>query len=142
MVGGQVLDLESEGKDLNIDQMRTIHRLKTGALIEASVLMGAIASSATEQDTDALSRYARSIGVAFQIVDDILDIEGDLQSLGKLPGSDQANVKSTYPSIVGVETAKKMASEEVAKAVASLQSFSGTPDNLVELAQFIGNRKN
>jgi geranylgeranyl diphosphate synthase type II len=141
MVGGQVLDLESEGKSLTIDQIRTIHRLKTGAMIEASVLMGAIAASADSKDMSALSEYGRSIGIAFQIVDDILDIEGDLESLGKMPGSDIARVKSTYPSIVGMKTARKMVFEELAKAKHVLRSFSGDGKYLVELADFIGNRK-
>ena len=112
MVTGQAIDLAATGQPLQLEQLKTMHGYKTGALIEASVLMGAIATgAASQQQLDALRQFASAIGLAFQIQDDILDVESSTEQLGKQQGSDVANDKSTYTSILGLEQAREQAAE-------------------------------
>ena len=141
MVAGQAIDLAATGQTLSLEQLKTMHRHKTGALIEAAVLMGAIATgAATEQQLAVLKQFAADIGLAFQIQDDILDVESSTEQLGKQQGSDAANQKSTYSSIMGLEEARAEAATLYQQSVASLDIFAERADPLRQLASFIVNR--
>ncbi|MFM2434721.1 MAG: hypothetical protein RL063_700 [Pseudomonadota bacterium] len=145
MAGGQAIDLSSVGKPLNQTELETMHRLKTGALIEAAVLIGA-ASSQSEASTNnaeilALSRYAANIGLAFQVVDDILDVEGDSKILGKTAGKDADNNKPTYVTLLGLEAAKIYAEQLHDEALDALKPFSKKALRLQQLADFIMYRR-
>ena len=137
MIGGQVVDLESEGKRIDEETLEFIHLTKTSAMIEASIKAGAVIGGATEKQYTELENYGRSIGLAFQIVDDILDVTGDEEKLGKKVGSDIDNEKSTYPSLYGIEKSKKMAAELFEKSLRSLEIFDGQADFLRELVEFL-----
>ena len=141
MVTGQAIDLAATGQALNLDQLKTMHNHKTGALIEAAVLMGAMATgAASQQQLDALKSFAQSIGLAFQIQDDILDVESSTEQLGKQQGSDVANGKSTYTSILGLEQARSQAAELYQHSIASLAIFDERAEPLRQLASFIVKR--
>jgi geranylgeranyl diphosphate synthase type II len=141
MVAGQAIDLAATGQLLNIEQLKNMHAHKTGALIEASVLMGAMATgNATQQQLGALKTYAQAIGLAFQIQDDILDVESSTEQLGKQQGSDIANHKSTYTSILGLEQARSQAAQLHQKSLDSLAVFAEQADPLRGIARFIVNR--
>lgn len=141
MVGGQAVDLYSVGKALDLDALKKMHSLKTGALIKASTLLGAYSSGKAEQDhITALSQYAECIGLAFQIQDDILDIEGDTEVIGKLQGSDEAKNKPTYPALLGLDGAKQAAKDMHEKALSSLNIFDEKANTLRELSAYIINR--
>lgn len=142
MIGGQVLDLTSENRKIDLEHLEKIHRMKTGALIFAPVICGAILSNAPADDVVKLSNYAWKIGLLFQIIDDILDVEGNLEELGKAPGSDARLGKSTYPGLLGLEGAKKLASETYSSALNSLSGLSVDDTLLAEMAEFIYSRKN
>ena len=133
MVGGQIDDLESEGKEINLEMMRSIHVRKTGALIRAAVRGGAIIGGATFDELKSLTLYAEHLGVAFQIMDDIKDVEGSLETTGKTPGSDKRKKKATYPSLVGVEESRKIADKEVTLALEALKSFDQKAETLREI---------
>jgi geranylgeranyl diphosphate synthase type II len=137
MVGGQVVDIESEGKEIDLPTIQYIHAHKTGAMILASVQVGAKLGKAREEDFKALTHYGERIGLAFQIADDVLDVEGTLQTLGKTPGSDLAKKKATYPAVLGLEESKKRARELVDLAVGALNSFGAEADPLREIGRFI-----
>ena len=141
MVGGQFLDLTNEGKEVGYETLREIHSRKTGALITASVQAGAVLGSAGSEQFDALTTYGTRVGLAFQIVDDLLNVEGTPEQLGKAAGSDAARNKVTYPSLFGVEETRKKAHEAVDDALAALAGFDGRADMLRELARYIINRK-
>jgi len=142
MVGGQVVDMESEGqKDLDLPTVQYIHTHKTGALIKASVKIGALLGGADERQLSSLTRFGEVIGLAFQIADDILDIEGSTEELGKDAGSDQARGKATYPSVIGIEESRRRASELLDMAIESLDSIGEKADPLREIAKFIISRK-
>jgi len=134
MVGGQALDLAAEGQTLPVEALREIHHLKTGALIAASVEAGAICGNATEAARNELVRFATAIGLGFQVIDDILDVTGDSQSLGKTAGKDARASKSTYVSTLGLDGAKKEAERLLAEALKALQGFGEKADPLRELA--------
>ena len=141
MVTGQAIDLAATGQALQLEQLKTMHSYKTGALIEASVLMGAIATGAAkQQQLDALKQFASAIGLAFQIQDDILDVESSTEQLGKQQGSDATNNKSTYTSILGLEQAREQAAELYQQSMASLELFAERAEPLRQLASFIVNR--
>lgn len=123
MIGGQVIDLESEGKPTDAETVRLTYELKTGALLKAACLLGCIAGGAGETECSAAAEYATALGFAFQIVDDILDIEGDKDALGKPIGSDQQNSKSTYVSLYGLPSAKQDAKAYTERALKALQIF-------------------
>jgi len=138
MVGGQSLDLESEGKELNLVELENIHIHKTGALIRAAVNMGALACPGLEAArAEALDRYAKCIGLAFQIQDDLLDVEGDTVVIGKRSGADAAHVKATYPSLMGARAAREAANDLVTDALTSLESFGEGADPLRWIAAYI-----
>lgn len=141
MVGGQVLDLEAEGKQLALPEIERIHKLKTGAMLIASARLGAILAGGTEEKIEALTRYAQAIGLAFQIKDDILDIEGDSETLGKPAHSDLRQEKSTYPSLLGLNGAKAELKTRTAEAHAALEIFADRGAFLHDLANYIAERK-
>ncbi|ADW18548.1 farnesyl-diphosphate synthase [Desulfobulbus propionicus DSM 2032] len=141
MVGGQSLDMIYEGQQVGYEMLRTIHRSKTGALITASVLSGAMVAGASAEQETALKTYGDNIGLAFQIVDDLLDVEATTEQLGKPAGSDLKSDKVTYPSLFGKETSRTMAREAVQEAIAALAAFDHQADPLRNLANFIVDRK-
>ena len=141
MVGGQVLDIESENKELSLEKMQKLHRGKTGALIKASVMSGVYCSDFTEQEEKVLEEYAEKIGVLFQIVDDLLDVIGDTEKLGKNVGRDEELDKSTYPKLLGIEGAKKAADDYAAEAKELLDIFGEDADILKDLVDYILTRQ-
>ena len=141
MIGGQVADLEGEGKPPDAQLLETIHRAKTGALLRASLRMGAIYASASEEQYSALSCYGEHIGLAFQIVDDILDVEESSEALGKTAGKDAAQHKITFPAVYGLEDSRRMAEEECARGHQVLDPFGDRATRLHELADLIVQRK-
>ena len=141
LVGGQVLDLESEGKtDITAETLSFIHTHKTGALLETSVVSGAMLAGASEADIAKLSQYAQNIGLAFQIIDDILDITATDEQLGKTAGKDLQAQKATYPSIWGLEKSQEQAQKLVDDAIAQLESYGKNADPLIAIANFIVTR--
>ncbi|MQT37103.1 MAG: (2E,6E)-farnesyl diphosphate synthase [Pseudomonas helleri] len=142
MVGGQAIDLGSVGLKLDQAALEYMHRHKTGALIEASVQLGALASGqATDDNLQALSVYSRAIGLAFQVQDDILDVESDTATLGKRQGADIARDKPTYPALMGLEQAKSYALELRDQALNALRPFDAAAEPLRELARYIVDRR-
>jgi geranylgeranyl pyrophosphate synthase len=141
MVGGQWLDLEAEGRALGVDELRTVHRGKTGALIEAACVLGAMAARAPARERDAVREFGREVGLAFQVADDVLDVTGTSEELGKTAGKDAAVAKSTYVQLMGVEGAQAAASGHAEAAVNSLVR-SGVPTTaLAALARYIVTRR-
>jgi len=141
MIGGQVADLEGEGKPPDAQLLETIHRAKTGALLRASLRLGAIHAGAAEEQYAALSRYGEHIGLAFQIVDDLLDVEESSAELGKTAGKDAAQHKITFPAVYGLEVSHGMAAEECERAHQALAPFGERAARLHELADHIVHRK-
>lgn len=141
MVGGQSLDMLYEGKQVSYEVLRRIHQSKTGALITASVVSGALVAGASEEQEAALRAYGDNIGLAFQIVDDLLDVEATTAELGKPAGSDIKSDKVTYPSLFGKETSRTMAREAVQEAIAALTVFDRQAEPLRALANYIVDRK-
>lgn len=141
MIGGQVVDMESEEKQIPPEIMEYIHTHKTGALFRASVRCGAILAGASEAQMAALTLYAEKLGLGFQIVDDILDIVGDEVKLGKRVGSDVANNKATYPTLYGLETSKIMAQTAIDDAVAALAEFGQSAELLRQIAFYMTRRE-
>ncbi|AFY93689.1 geranylgeranyl diphosphate synthase CrtE [Chamaesiphon minutus] len=143
LVGGQVVDLESEGKpDISVETLTYIHNHKTGALLKACVVCGAILAGATEAQLEKLSKFAHNIGLAFQIIDDILDITATQAELGKTAGKDIQAQKATYPKLWGLEESKRQADKLVAEAKAILAEFGDRARPLQALADYITDRKN
>ncbi|MEL6496562.1 MAG: geranylgeranyl diphosphate synthase CrtE [Cyanobacteria bacterium J06623_7] len=141
LVGGQVLDLESEGKpDITAETLSFIHTHKTGALLETSVVSGAILANAHEEDIQNLSQYAQNIGLAFQIIDDILDITATDEQLGKTAGKDLQAQKATYPSLWGLDKSRLKAQELVDSAIAQLSVYGPKAEPLRAVANFIVTR--
>src|SRR5690554_649569 len=138
MVGGQAIDLESVGRQLTIEQLESMHRHKTGALIEASVRLGALTSgSVTDQQLAALSDFASALGLAFQVQDDLLDIEGDTEVIGKRQGSDAAREKPTYPALLGVSGAREHLEKLLDQAQSALDSFGDEAEVLRAMADYV-----
>ena len=143
MAGGQAIDLESVGRLLDLPTLEDMHRRKTGALIETSVLLGAVAAGVSGGPVyEALRTFSSAIGLAFQIQDDILDVAGTTEELGKLAGADAARHKPTYPSIVGIDEARRLAAEQHDRAIAALAPLGERAAGLVELAHFVTGRGN
>jgi len=141
MIGGQVHDLEGEGKHATAALLDQIHRAKTGALLRASVRMGGIFACASDRQLVGLSEYGEAIGLAFQIVDDILDVEQPSEKLGKTAGKDAEQHKVTFPAVYGLDRSHEMAEEQRARAHTALCVFDDRADRLRELADFIVRRK-
>jgi geranylgeranyl diphosphate synthase type II len=140
MIGGQVNDIEGEGKFPTAHLLDSIHRAKTGALLRASVRMGAIYAGACQDQLDALTRFGAHIGLAFQIVDDVLDIEQSTEALGKTAGKDAQQQKITFPAVYGIERSREMAEQERLAAHLALQIFDDRAERLRELADLIVRR--
>jgi geranylgeranyl pyrophosphate synthase len=141
MAGGQAIDLAAVGKRLSLAELENMHRHKTGALIRASCLLGALARESAGEDTlDALSRFADCVGLAFQIRDDVLDVEGDTASLGKPQGSDMARDKPTYPASVGLDESKRMAAALYEQALQHVSPLGEKAEALRRLAAYIVQR--
>ena len=141
MIGGQVLDIESEGAEPSASLLASIHHAKTGALLRASLRLGAIQSGASDAQLEALSSFGSHVGLAFQIVDDLLDVEASTSSLGKTAGKDAAQGKVTFPAVYGIERSHEMAEEERLEAHLALRPFDERAGRLRELADFIVRRK-
>lgn len=142
MTGGQLLDMDAEGKKISCDELKKIHRFKTGALITVSVTSGAKCAGAGGEKITALKKYGDAVGLAFQIADDILDIEGTTEMLGKPAKSDTKNQKSTYPAVLGMDASKKLAKELIGSAHSALAEFGSAADPLREIARYVILRKN
>ncbi|RUM36836.1 MAG: polyprenyl synthetase family protein [Desulfobulbus sp.] len=140
MVGGQFLDIDSEEKNISFEVLQTIHRAKTGALITAAVTMGGLGGGADEDQLRALMSYGNAVGLAFQIVDDLLDVTATTAQLGKTAGSDAAHGKATYPAFFGIDKTRTLAREAVDKACSALTSFDDRAEPLRALAHFIYSR--
>ncbi len=141
MVGGQVVDIESEGKEVNLPTIQYIHTHKTGALILVSIRVGARLGGADSETLRAFTLYGEKVGLAFQIIDDILNIEGEFSQLGKKTGSDIIKKKATYPGLLGLEESKRKAKELIEMAIDSLSSFGPEADPLREIAWFMISRE-
>lgn len=140
MVGGQVADLEAEGREMEAEGLAFIHTHKTAALIRASVVAGALLGGGSKADLEALALYGSSVGLAFQIVDDILDVVGDAETLGKAVGGDAAHAKATYPAVHGLEASRAEAARLVGEACGALEPFGDKGEPLRALALFVAER--
>ncbi len=140
MVGGQVVDLESEGRDVEGDTLNYIHTHKTGALIAASVRAGGVIGGATEEELAALTGYAKNLGLAFQIKDDLLDVEGEPEKMGKKAGKDSVQRKATYPAVFGIEGARRKKQELYEDSLGCVEVFGDRGDVLKSIAEFLVNR--
>lgn len=141
MIGGQVVDIESEGKSIDMEKLDFIHMNKTAAIIIGCMRAGAIIGGASEEELENVTKYAKNIGLSFQIVDDILDIVGDEAKLGKKVGSDIDNEKSTYPSLIGIEKSKETANKLIAEAKMSIDYIDKDSEFLNNLADYIVDRE-
>ena len=141
MVGGQVLDLEAENRQISMEELRRVHTGKTGALFRAALRSGAILAGASEEQLSALTAYADHFGLAFQITDDILDVIGNAEEIGKPVGSDEKNHKSTYVTLTSLEMAQELSRRTVAEAEAALSVFGQEATFLRELVAYLVNRK-
>ena len=141
MVGGQVVDLQSEGREADRETLYYIHSHKTGAMITASVRAGALLAGAGKDELHALSEYGRHVGLVFQITDDILNIEGDRKLLGKNTGSDASRAKITFPALMGVETSRREARNLVEQSLTDIADFDHRARPLREIARYVIERK-
>jgi len=141
MIQGQMMDIASEGSQLTVAELQSMHRLKTGALIEASLCSGAVLSGLNSTQIQMLERYAQNIGLAFQVTDDILNVEGDPAMMGKAVGTDKLRNKSTYPSLLGLQESKKFAKKLVKNALKAIESFDHRAEPLRAIANYIIARK-
>lgn len=141
MVGGQVADLEAEGKKIDAGMLEYIHRSKTAALIRASVVAGALAGGAHDEDVERMRRFGEAIGWGFQVVDDILDVEESSAALGKTAGKDQAQQKATYPALFGIEKSRAFARELAARAQREIDCYGEKAQRLRALADFLVTRR-
>ena len=141
MVGGQVVDMASESREISLDVLEYIHRHKTAALLGAAVTIGGLLGGGSAAQLAALKRYGQAIGLAFQIADDILDVEGDSAALGKQAGQDEKHGKATYPALLGLEASRQHAAALLSEALAALSVFDDGAERLRQLARFIVNRK-
>ena len=137
MVGGQVADIEAECKTVDSAGLEYIHRAKTAALIRASIVAGTLAGGAPDQDVERLRRFGENVGWAFQVVDDILDVEESSAALGKTAGKDQAQQKATYPALYGLEASREIAAGLAARAIRELEPYGSRSANLRALSEFL-----
>lgn len=140
MVGGQMMDLLAENRVVDMEELQRIHQHKTGALIRCACECGARLGGGTEGHIHALRQYGSAIGLAFQITDDILDVTGNTQEMGKTTGKDEINAKSTYPALLGLEAARQWAAKQIDLALSHLEPFSRNADPLRDLARYITER--
>jgi geranylgeranyl diphosphate synthase type II len=137
MVGGQVADIEAEGRPIDPQMLEYIHRSKTAALIRASIAAGALCAGASSEDVARLRRFGETIGWAFQVTDDILDVEESSAALGKTAGKDMAQKKATYPAVYGLERSHQIANDLATKAIAELAPYADRAARLREIAEFL-----
>jgi len=137
MVGGQMLDLMAEGRRITLKELEIVHRLKTGALLTAATRAGALAGGGSRRQVAALTAYGERFGLAFQITDDLLDVEGEAAEMGKAPGMDEKRQKATYPALLGLETSRQWAGHLVQEALAELEPFKERAAPLRELARYL-----
>lgn len=142
MIGGQVLDIESERLKPTPERVEAIHRAKTGALIRVSVVAGGVYAGATPEDVERLDRFGRKAGLAFQIVDDVLDLTVDSEHLGKTAGKDQATEKATWPAVYGIEQSQRDAARLIEEAFSALEPYGSHADGLKSVARYLVERKN
>ncbi len=140
MIGGQILDIDGENRTLDLSALQQIHRMKTGALLTASCRLGAIAARAPDEQLDALSRFGRHLGLAFQIVDDLLDETATPEQMGKATNKDAGRGKNTYPRLLGLDESKRQATQQMDQAIESLALFGDRADRLIALARFVVER--
>jgi geranylgeranyl diphosphate synthase type II len=140
MIGGQVVDIASEGTATSLNQLQALHRMKTGALLVTSCRMGAIAAGAPRPTLDAVTNYARHLGLAFQIVDDLLDVTSTPEQLGKATRKDAAKGKTTYPGLIGVDASREEAKRQLAAAMEAVAGLDGKAEGLRKLARFVVER--
>jgi len=140
MVGGQVMDIEAEGKEINLQTLYEMHGKKTGAMIEVSIVSGAFLAGGKEREIEALRGYGKHVGLAFQISDDILNVIGNKKIMGKNTGSDASRGKLTFPSALGLEEAKRKLEEEVLQAMEKISTFDEKADPLRHLASYVMER--
>jgi geranylgeranyl diphosphate synthase type II len=141
MIGGQVLDMEGEQKSLKLEQLQQLHRMKTGALLVAACRLGALSTNASTVQVSALAGFGRHLGLAFQIVDDLLDVTASAEQMGKATGKDAAKGKNTYPALLGVDETRRQAKAQLDEAVASLKPLGSAADGLRSLASFVVERQ-
>ncbi|WP_193210569.1 polyprenyl synthetase family protein [Luteolibacter marinus] len=141
LIGGQVMDLEGEGKKLTKAQLVKIHESKTAALLTTSIRLGAMSANATDKQLEALSVFGRALGLAFQVIDDILDVTASTEVLGKTAGKDLAVEKATYPAILGLEKSRKEAAKLTQQAMDALQPFGKKAQRLREIAEYLLKRE-
>jgi geranylgeranyl diphosphate synthase type II len=137
MVGGQMLDLLAEGRRVTLKELETIHRAKTGALLTAAVRAGALMGGGNRAEVTALTTYGEKFGLAFQITDDLLDVEGETAEMGKAAGMDEKRQKATYPAVLGLEATREWARRLVTEAVTALEPFQVKAEPLRDLAQYL-----
>jgi geranylgeranyl diphosphate synthase type II len=140
MIHGQMLDMAAEGRSLTADELEAMHALKTGALIEASMQCGALLADADRRTMDGITIYARKIGLAFQVADDILNVAGDPAVMGKAVGTDELHGKNTYPSILGLEASRQFAQKLVHQALQAIETFDNRAEPLRALAKYVIDR--
>jgi len=141
MIGGQMADIDSEGSRIDLSRLEQLHLMKTGALINAAITTGGILGGGTSEQIRHLHQYAQNIGLAFQIIDDILNVEGDPALLGKAVGTDQEKKKSTYPALLGLVESRKLAANRVKEALQALEYFDRKADPLRAIAKYVIDRK-
>jgi geranylgeranyl diphosphate synthase, type II len=141
MIGGQVLDIDGENVTLSLNELRQLHAMKTGALLTCACRMGAIAAGASAGHLEAVTAYGRHLGLAFQIVDDLLDVTSTPEQMGKATGKDAQKGKNTYPVVMGIESSRREADEQLSSAVRALQPLGKNADGLRQLAKFVIERK-
>ena len=141
LVGGQADDMTCQGERITFENMQSIHARKTGALIRVSLVMGAMIADASMEQVDEIRRYGEKIGLAFQITDDLLDVEGDEHTMGKRLRKDEAQGKATYPTLLGIEESHRLAEEAIAEAQSAVKPFGEPAFPLIGLADYILTRK-
>ena len=142
MIGGQVVDIESEGRGITLDELRYLHLGKTGAIIRSACTIGTLMGGGNDEEIKAADEFAKNLGIAFQIQDDILDVEGTEEELGKPIGSDKEENKNTYVSLLGLEKSKELVKEHSKRAKGALSVFGGRAEFLKELTDYLVNRRN
>ena len=141
MIGGQVLDMEGEQKSLKLEQLQQLHRMKTGALLVSACRLGALSTNASTTQVSALAEFGRHLGLAFQIVDDLLDVTASAEQMGKATGKDAAKGKNTYPALLGVDETRRQAKLQLDEAFQSLRPLGSAADGLRTLAEFVVERQ-
>jgi geranylgeranyl pyrophosphate synthase len=142
MIGGQVLDMEGEKRTLSMDELKNLHSKKTGALISAACRLGAMSAKCGMHLLEAVSGYGQHLGLAFQIVDDLLDVTSSAQQLGKSTGKDESKGKNTYPALMGIDRSRFEAEKQYEAAIKALEPMGNRADGLRALARFVVDRKN